>query len=61
MDNEAHRHQPVDDVLGLRLFGAFLHDEQASAGFQYTGCGARTHACGVHTHGSERQIYGVNI
>ena len=26
MDDEAHRHQPVDDVLGLRLFGAFLHD-----------------------------------
>jgi hypothetical protein len=26
MDDEAHGHQTVDDVLSLRLFGAFLHD-----------------------------------
>jgi hypothetical protein len=26
MDDEAHGYQPVDDALGLRLFGAFLHD-----------------------------------
>ena len=26
MDDEAHGYQPVDHLLGLRLFGAFLHD-----------------------------------
>jgi hypothetical protein len=26
MDDEAHGNQPVYDFLGLRLFGAFLHD-----------------------------------
>jgi hypothetical protein len=25
VNDEAHGHQPVDHILGLHLFGAFLH------------------------------------
>ena len=42
MHDEAHGYQAVDDVLGLRLFGAFLHDYEhgewiwISLSFQYS-------------------------
>ena len=57
MDDEAHGHQTVDDVLGLRLFGAFLHDNEHGVRdlrFQYSETGGLRAAAKYL-----RRIYGI--